>query len=123
MLCGYTPGPPHKSLLKVSLGAEESVPWSRAESAAEALRDLAGQGYATAALEQTDVSEPLGEAAPPFPLALVIGNEVDGVAPDALAACEHAIAIEQHGIKHSLNVSVAFGIAAYVLTALAPTPA
>lgn len=116
VLCGYTPGPPHRSVLKVALGAEDTVPWGRAETAAEALQDLKAQGYEAVALEQTDVSESLTTFRPSEPFALVVGNEVDGVSPQALAECTRAVEIPQYGAKHSLNVSVAFGIAAYGLS-------
>ena len=50
-----------------------------------------------------------------FPLALVLGNEVWGVPADVLEAADVVIGLPQYGVKASLNVSVAFGIAAYGL--------
>ena len=43
-------------------------------------------------------------------LAIVMGNEVDGVSDEALALSDVAIEIPQYGTKHSLNVSVCTGV-------------
>ena len=49
------------------------------------------------------------------PLVLVAGSEVGGVDPGILAHCERVVCLPMLGSKGSLNVSVAFGIAAYTL--------
>jgi tRNA G18 (ribose-2'-O)-methylase SpoU len=49
---------------------------------------------------------------PKVPLALIIGNEVTGVKKSLLARSDKCIEIPMRGSKESLNVSVAFGIAA-----------
>lgn len=114
--CGYTPPPDHPSVAKTALGAESSVPWSVAESVETALIDLQAEGYSLVALEQTDSPSALADFEPgDFPLALVLGNEVTGVSREALALCARALELPQYGEKHSLNVSVAFGVAAYGL--------
>ena len=48
-------------------------------------------------------------------LAVVFGNEVSGVEPEALALCDGCIEIPQWGMKHSLNISVAAGIVIWEL--------
>ena len=48
--------------------------------------------------------------------AVVLGNEVEGVADEVLALCDGCIEIPQLGSKHSLNVSVAAGIVLWKLT-------
>jgi tRNA G18 (ribose-2'-O)-methylase SpoU len=50
-------------------------------------------------------------------LCLVVGNEVDGIAESLQSLSDAAIEIEMDGIKNSLNVAVAFGIAVYQLRA------
>ena len=42
--------------------------------------------------------------------ALVFGNEVFGVAQEAVEACDGCIEIPQLGTKHSLNIAVSAGI-------------
>ncbi|MDR3667504.1 MAG: TrmH family RNA methyltransferase, partial [Ignavibacteriaceae bacterium] len=45
----------------------------------------------------------------------VIGNEITGVSQDLLDLCDTSIEIPQYGIKQSLNVAVAYGIAIFEL--------
>lgn len=116
-LCGYTAGPENRDVRKSALGAEDSVPYRAFTSTEDCLRTLKAEGYHIVALEQTDASQALSAyPLPPTPCALVLGNEVDGVAPEALALCDTAVEIPQAGIKHSLNVAVAGGIALWELT-------
>ncbi len=58
------------------------------------------------------ISEPIVD---PRPVAVVFGNEVDGVDAEALAMCDGAVEIPQWGMKHSLNISVAAGIVFWAL--------
>lgn len=111
-LCGYTPRPPHRDIQKTALGATETVQWEYAETTAEAVSALKEQGYQVWAVEQTQGSIPLQDFAPAVheKVALIFGNEVEGVDHEALALCDGAIEIPQWGTKHSLNVSVAAGI-------------
>jgi tRNA G18 (ribose-2'-O)-methylase SpoU len=46
----------------------------------------------------------------------VVGNEVNGVAPSVLKRSDAVVNIPMRGIKESLNVSVAFGIAVHEIT-------
>jgi 23S rRNA (guanosine2251-2'-O)-methyltransferase len=111
VLCGFTPMPPHREIEKTALGATLSVPWEHAPDAAEAVRVLQAEGYRVLAVEQTlealaiDQVERDGR-----PLALVLGNEVDGVSDAVIQACDGCVVIPQHGSKHSLNVSVCAGV-------------
>jgi TrmH family RNA methyltransferase len=52
-------------------------------------------------------------------VALVVGNETDGIEPDVLAAADHVVRIPMSGGVESLNVGVATGISLYELRALA----
>lgn len=115
-LTGTSATPDHRGVRKTALGAEDSVPWTAAPDLGALLDRLRAEGWTLAALELTP--EALAPDAVPegaFPLALVLGNEVDGVAPDVLAVCDLAVALPQYGVKSSLNVSVACGVAAYGL--------
>jgi 23S rRNA (guanosine2251-2'-O)-methyltransferase len=62
--------------------------------------------------------KPSGRSRKPadFPLCLVIGNEITGVSKEALCECDLALEIPQVGIKQSLNVAVAYGIAVFELS-------
>lgn len=118
VLCGFTATPEHRGVAKTALGAQDAVPWTLVPDVHEALAALRAEGFTVAALERTDGAvEPEAVPASAFPLALVLGNEVDGVAPDVLASVDLVVGLPQYGAKASLNVSVAFGVAAYGLAA------
>lgn len=53
---------------------------------------------------------------PQFPLILVLGNEVHGLSKTMLSYADTIIQIPMHGSKESLNVAIAFGIAAYYIS-------
>ena len=111
-LCGFTPRPPHRDIHKTALGATETVEWTYFATTAAAVVALREAGYTVFAVEQTEGSVPLQEVCSRFsgPLAVVFGNEVEGVSEEALAVCDGAIEIPQWGMKHSLNISIAAGI-------------
>lgn len=117
ILCGITAQPPHPDIHKTALGAEDSVPWRYNSSALEAVRELQAKGYTVLALEQAHESLRLDHFVPEpgARYALVLGNEVKGVAEEVVAAADHCLEIPQYGTKHSLNVSVAAGIALWQL--------
>lgn len=120
-LGGFTPTPAHPKLAKTALGAESSVGWTHHPDPSKAAESLVASGRRLWALEGGPRSEDLFElvdqaGGPSDPiLVLVCGHEVSGVDPRILARCERVVRIPMAGIKGSLNVSVAFGIAAYVL--------
>jgi tRNA G18 (ribose-2'-O)-methylase SpoU len=119
-LCGITGCPPRKEITKTSLGAEDTVPWTYCAGALEVLPRLRRQGVLVVGLEQTPDSRALSSAIAEGdlrrPLCLVVGNEVAGVSAEALSRCDLACHLPMRGLKSSLNVAVAFGIAAYMLT-------
>lgn len=117
LLCGITPTPPHPEIAKTALGAEESVAWSYAPDTAEAVARLKEEGWRILVLEQTHNSIPLQDFRPVAGerYALVIGNEVDGVAEQVVAMADTVLEIPQHGVKHSLNVSSSASVALWEL--------
>jgi tRNA(Leu) C34 or U34 (ribose-2'-O)-methylase TrmL len=117
ILCGYTPRPPHRDIQKTALGATETVVWSYFSTTVEAVEQLKNEGYEVWALEQAVNSLPLQEAVSfsEKKIAIVLGNEVEGVHEDVLNLCSGCIEIPQFGMKHSLNVSVAAGIVLWEL--------
>lgn len=111
-LCGFTPLPPHREIEKTALGATLSVPWTHAPVTMEAIIALKQEGYRVIAVEQTVAAIPLGEwrPVPHEPLALIFGNELNGVSDEVIDACDHCLMVPQSGTKHSLNVAVCAGI-------------
>jgi len=114
-LCGITGYPPQGGISKTALGAEDHVPWEYREDVLKLLQDLKAQGYQIVLLEQMHGSVSHDEFRADFPVCLVIGNEIDGITEGLQKFCDAAIEIEMDGIKNSLNVAVAFGIAVYQL--------
>ena len=116
-LCGYTPRPPHRDIQKTALGATETVQWKYFSSTSEALHLLKQEQYVIYAVEQAEGSILLAAAPAPDAgkLAIVFGNEVEGVQDEILALCDGCFEIPQMGMKHSLNVSVAAGIVLWEL--------
>ncbi len=109
-LCGYCARPPHKQVDKVALGAQLSLPWDGHEDALSAIQAAKDKGLLVLAVEQADEAIQLQDLpCPQGGIALVFGNEVDGVSEMAMAACDGAVEIPQFGTKHSLNVSVCGG--------------
>jgi 23S rRNA (guanosine2251-2'-O)-methyltransferase len=112
-LGGITGQPPAPKIIKVSLGAEKSVPWEHCWQIWRKVDDLKKQGYQIVALEQTKESINYLKFKPTFPLVLIIGNEVKGVNPILLKRTNKTIELPMAGIKESLNVATAAGIAMY----------
>lgn len=116
-LCGICSTPPHRDIHKTALGAEDSVDWKYFEESADCVRELKEQGYKVYAIEQVDDSikldslpDGLGER-----VAVIFGNEVEGVQDELLPLCDGSIEIPQQGTKHSLNVSCAAAIVIWEL--------
>lgn len=115
ILCGITAQPPHKDILKTALGATESVVWEYFLSVTDALSELKKNDYGIYAIEQTDRSAMLNDFVPPKKIAIVFGNEVEGVTNEAFKFADGFIEVAQYGTKHSLNISVCAGIVLYDL--------
>ena len=111
-LCGITATPPNKEIHKTALGATETVTWEHVENVVDLIQKLKQDNIITLAIEQVENSTFLQDFSPVEnqKYALVFGNEVYGVAQEAVAVCNGCIEIPQLGTKHSLNISVSAGI-------------
>lgn len=132
ILSGYTPYPtlakdtrlPHISakltnqIHKTALGAEAMVPFEYQETLD--LGTLQVAGYQIVGLEQDARSILLPDYRPPQKIALLLGEEVEGITGDLRNQCDDLIEIPMQGKKESFNVSVATGIALYALTTNSP---
>ena len=108
ILCGITAQPPHREIQKTALGATETVKWSHNKSVEDAITKLKNDNYIVCSVEQTSDSVDLNsfkiDANKKY--ALILGNEVSGVSEAAINLSNYCVELEQHGSKHSLNVSV-----------------
>lgn len=127
ILSGYTPHPVHqhdrrlphesakitKAINKTALGAESLVKWEYHNDVLPVIAYLKKNGYAVAAVEQTEDAKELPKYHPPTKVALLVGREVEGVEYEVLAACDLALEIPMFGKKESFNVVQAAAMAMY----------
>ncbi len=117
-LCGITASPDNPKVAKTSLGAEKSMAWSFCPDGVAAARVLKEQGMRLWALEGGSQAVSLFDCTaglPGPPIVLAAGNELSGVDPGILDLCERVVCLPMQGVKGSLNVAVAFGIAVYTI--------
>jgi tRNA G18 (ribose-2'-O)-methylase SpoU len=122
ILIGTTPAPldrfgrKRQDFTKVSLGAEETINWEYAKETGPIINNLKEEGFLIIALEQTSDSADLKSLAKPNKFAIIVGNEVAGVSQKAIKMADVVAEIPMLGPKESLNVSVATGVALFVLS-------
>lgn len=132
---GFTPAPiPHSTLLphlaekvtnqihKTALGAEKTLKSSYSQDIIESIRTLKAQGYQIVGLENnledtrlhqiTEHSLPniLGSK-----VALILGEEVEGISPKLHQFIDLFLEIPMTGNKESFNVSIASAITLFYL--------
>lgn len=111
-LCGITGTPPHREIQKTALGATDSLDWKYFDTTLNCVEDLRRKNFRIVAVEQLDKSIDLRHYQPSISdkIALIFGNEINGVSDEILDFVDEGIEIPQFGIKHSFNVSVSSGI-------------
>lgn len=128
-LCGYTPYPQMENdtrlahlsrkindkIRKTALGAEKTQPWEYVESSADVIENLRSKGVLIVALEQDEASIPITEFKITKDIALLVGNEVDGVSKANLTLADKIVELPMAGSKESFNVSVAAAMAMFYL--------
>lgn len=128
-LTGYTPYPlktnddrlPHiaakidRQIEKTALGASKTTTWSNENSLTDAVKLCRRDGYHIVALEQSDQSVTLHKFKPRQKIALLLGNEVDGLDPDLLSLADTIVEIPMLGKKESYNVIQSAAMALYRL--------
>jgi tRNA G18 (ribose-2'-O)-methylase SpoU len=127
IISGYSPYPklpndkrlPHliekltNQIHKTALGAETMVPCQYYENLD--LEIFKNQGFVIVGLEQDEKSIPINQFNAPEKIALLLGEEVDGINYELRNQCDELIEIPMVGQKESFNVSVATGVALYSL--------
>ena len=110
--------------VRVSMGTVFQVPWTQigetpADWPGAGLARLSALGFKTAALALTGRSVPIDDPAlmAEERLALILGTEGDGLAPETIARCDYTAKIPMsHGVD-SLNVAAASAVAFWQLRA------
>ncbi len=126
-LSGYTPYPMmasdtrlphiarklHAQIQKTALGAEAQIRWQYVDDIETLIGSLKQQNIVIAALEQSPASQPLPGFIPPKKLAILLGNEVDGIDASLLKLADTILEIPMFGRKESFNVIEAASMAVY----------
>ncbi len=120
--------PLYRRAIRVSMGTVFQVPWTFLEGdfawPRPGIERLRGLGFSTAAMalreDSVSINDPklLAEEK----LAVVLGTEGDGLAPDTIADCDYTVRIPMsHGVD-SLNVAAASAVAFWQLGRIRPAP-
>ena len=107
--------PLYRRAIRVSMGTVFQVPWAYLPEGWTEI--LHAQGFRTAAMALRDDSVRLDDLRllTEEKLAIVLGTEGDGLAPQTIAACDYTVRIPMwHGVD-SLNVAAASAVAFYQL--------
>jgi len=122
-ICGYSPCPtdkfnrPQKEIAKTALGAEKRIPWEYKKDVQRVIKNLKEEGFVVVAVEQDERSITYKKFFKKNggKIAIVFGNEVEGLSKKIIASCDAVVDIPMLGEKESLNVSVSAGIVLYEL--------
>jgi len=115
-LCGMTATPENPKISKTSLGAENTVSWSYSPNSLITAQKLKRNGSYLFGLETGLKSHSIYEINNvDAPKVLILGNELAGIDPQVRELCDEQVYIPMMGHKHSFNVTIAFGIAAFYL--------
>lgn len=112
-LTGYTAAPPRKEIGKTALGAESTVSWSKDDDPIAIIKKRKKDGFTIVSLELSEDSKPLMEYKPEGNVCIILGHEILGVPEEMQKMSDEVVHIPMLGAKHSLNVSVATGVALY----------
>lgn len=122
-ICGYSPCPtdkfnrPQKEIAKTALGAEKRIPWEYKKDVQRVIKNLKEEGFVVVAVEQDERSIMYKKFFKKSggKIAIVFGNEVEGLSKKIISLCDAVVDIPMLGEKESLNVSVSAGIILYEL--------
>jgi tRNA G18 (ribose-2'-O)-methylase SpoU len=114
-ICGDTEYPPSSRIHKAAVGTEEWVPWQHDSSTIRTIGLLKKEGVQIVAVEQDPRSIPfslLGTRTE-FPIAIVIGNETDGISKEVLDLADIIVELPMFGVNKSFNVWGSAAVIAY----------
>lgn len=105
--------PLYRRAIRVSMGTVFQVPWVRLESWPDSIRTLRRLGFLVAALALEPGSLELQELSGRNPerLALILGTEGEGLAPQTLVHSDLTVRIPMNPAVDSLNVAAAGAVA------------
>lgn len=109
--------PLYRRSVRVSVGEVFAVPWARATTWPQPLRELAEQGFTVLALTPDPTAVPLShlDLSRVDRRAVVLGAEGRGLSRAALALAQTPVRIPMHGGVDSLNVAAAAAVTFFVV--------
>lgn len=112
-LCGKMVTPPNPKIHRASIGTWRWVPWEHHSSTINLIKKLKKDKVFTVAAELNPKSIDYKKLKINTPIALVIGHESRGVAPEILKEVDQIVKIPMLGINKSLNVLVSASVILY----------
>jgi len=114
-ICGDTEYPPSTRIHKAAVGTEEWVPWEHNNSIIQLINKLKEQFVQIVAVEQDSRSIPysLIPTKVEFPVAIIVGNETDGISKEVLDLADVIVELPMFGVNKSFNVWGSAAIIAY----------
>lgn len=114
-LAGKMEYPPNSRIHKAAVGTENWVPWEKTESTLDTVKMLKKKGIYTIAIEQdtNSISYKNLNTHTHFPLAIVIGNESEGIESEVLKEVDTTVEFPMYGINTSFNTWGSAAIIAY----------
>ena len=116
VLTGIAAASNQKKVLRAAMSADNHLKILRLSGLPETTSWLSGkrgEGWTVVSVEKTDRSTVLTGRIPGDRAILIVGNEEFGISDPLLALSDRIVHIPLTGFKNSLNVAVAFGIAAH----------
>jgi len=107
--------PLNAAAIKASAGTAPRIPIARSDNLARLLTQLKERGYFVYGADGT-AETTHWDADWDRPVAVVLGSEGEGLAPDVASACDELVSVPLQGPVESLNVSVAAGLLLYEAT-------
>jgi len=114
-LCGEMEYPPNHRIHKAAVGTENWVPWEKTDSTLETIKKLKKQNIYTIAVEQDKNSTPYNLLSNKldFPVAIIAGNETEGLPGEVLKEVDQIVELPMYGINNSFNVWGSTAVVAY----------
>ena len=121
ILTGGCSNPLYRRAIRVSMGTVFQIPWTFVDNSViwpeEGMKILRELGFKTAAMalkeDSASIDDP--ELMKEDKLAVILGTEGDGLAPETIADCDYTVMIPMsHGVD-SLNVAAASAVAFWQL--------
>jgi tRNA G18 (ribose-2'-O)-methylase SpoU len=114
-LCGETLTPPNPRIKKASISTWKWVKWQYQATAAVAISNIKYQipNIKIIAVEQDKRSKPFNKIQYELPVAIVVGNETNGISKAVLDMADLIVELPMFGVNTSLNVMVSCGIVLY----------